>query len=102
MIDAPANWQSYFGGSEAEVARLRIYSYSERIRYYWADEAVSAALSKLVANLSEQPLPETLVSQAFMGLEFGEIAPDANTLMEDHINRCVARYFAAAGYVARP
>lgn len=99
MTEAPGNWQNYYSGSDADVARLRIYSYSDRIRYYWADAEVAAALSKLLANLSGQTLPETLVSQSFMGLEFGEIATDGGTLMEDHINRCVSRYFVAAGYL---
>lgn len=98
MTDAPENWQNYYSGSDAELARLRIYSYSDRIRYYWADEAVSAALTKLLANLSTLTLPETLVSQSFMGLEFGAMPTNANTLMEDHINKCVVRYFEAAGY----
>lgn len=98
MTDAPDNWQNYYSGTDADVARLRIYSYSDRIRYYWADDAVSAALSHLLTNLSAHALPETLVSQSFMGLEFGEIPTDANTLMQDHICRCVSRYFEAAGY----
>lgn len=99
MIDAPENWRNYYGGSDAEVARLRIYSYSDRIRYYWADKDVSKALAKLFSNLSGARLPETIVSQSFMGLEFGEIPTDANILMENHINRCVGRYFEAAGYI---
>lgn len=99
MTEVPDNWQNYYSGSDADVARLRIYSYSDRIRYYWADKEVSEALDKLLSNLSGDHLPETLVSQSFMGLEFGEIPTDATTLMEDHINRCVSRYFEAAGYV---
>lgn len=99
MKDAPGNWKDYYSGSESEIARLCIYSYSDRIRYYWADKKVSEALDKLLSNLSGQRLPETLVSQSFMGLEFGEIPTDAKTLMENHINKCVARYFEAAGYV---
>jgi D-tagatose-1,6-bisphosphate aldolase subunit GatZ/KbaZ len=99
MTEAPVNWQNYYSGSETEVSRLRIFSYSDRIRYYWADGAVSVALTKLLTNLTAQPIPETLVSQSFMGLEFGEISTNAQRLMEDHINRCVGRYFAAAGFV---
>jgi len=99
MHDAPDNWQNYYSGTDADVARLRIYSYSDRIRYYWADDAVSVALSKLLTNLDALTLPETLITQSFMGLEFGEISTDPITLMEAHIERCVSRYFEAAGYV---
>ncbi|MCL4163984.1 UNVERIFIED_CONTAM: hypothetical protein GTU68_056135 [Idotea baltica] len=98
MNDAPDNWQNYYTGSDADIARLRVYSYSDRIRYYWADNAVSDALSRLLSNLATGTLPETLVSQYFMGLEFGTIPTDPTTLMHDHINKCVSRYFEAAGY----
>ncbi|MHA6323623.1 class II D-tagatose-bisphosphate aldolase non-catalytic subunit [Roseivivax sp. CAU 1753] len=98
MRDNPAYWQDYYHGTQAEIARLRIYSYSDRIRYYWSNPQVAEALRTLMANLSETRLPETLVSQAFMGLEFGEIPTDPDRLLADHINRCVARYFRAAGF----
>lgn len=98
MDDKHGYWKDYYIGSKAEVSRLRIYSYSDRIRYYWADQEVSAALVKLLENLSKSRLPETLVSQSFMGLDFGDIPTHAPQLLEDHINRCVARYFNAAGF----
>ena len=98
MSSYPANWKDYYSGSDAEMARLRVFSYSDRIRYYWSDEVVSQALDQLLKNLQDMSLPETLVSQAFMGLEFGEIPPSANHLVQNHINRCVSRYFAASGF----
>ena len=85
-------------GSEYEVARLRTYSFSDRIRYYWADESVTRALENLLGNLSTISLPETLISQAFMGLDFGEIPARPEELMEAHINRCVGRYYQASGH----
>ena len=76
---------------------LKIYSYSDRIRYYWADEAVAEALKALVRSLKDRGLPETVTSQAFMGLEFGKVPTCPNTLIEHHVQRCVGRYFDAAG-----
>jgi D-tagatose-1,6-bisphosphate aldolase subunit GatZ/KbaZ len=98
MSEAPENWANYYSGTESETARLRIYSYSDRIRYYWADREVAAALEKLISNLSARSLPETLVSQGFTGFEFGEIPTDPRYLLEHHINKCVRRYFRAAGF----
>ncbi|MFV2051258.1 class II D-tagatose-bisphosphate aldolase non-catalytic subunit [Aliiroseovarius sp. YM-037] len=97
MTDRPEYWRDYYSGSEADISRLRVYSYSDRIRYYWADREVSTALDKLLANLSHMEIPETIVSQSFMGLEFGEITTDPAELLEGHIHKCVARYFRAAG-----
>jgi D-tagatose-1,6-bisphosphate aldolase subunit GatZ/KbaZ len=98
MLVYPTNWEEYYSGSDAEMARLRVFSYSDRIRYYWSDKVVCQALDRLLTNLKDMPLPETLVSQAFMGFEFGKIPPLANQLMQDHINLCVSRYFHACGF----
>ena len=98
MTANPGYWQDYYGGTDAQIGRLRTFSYSDRIRYYWADPQVAAASKRLLENLSAAALPETLVSQAFMGLEFGQIAADPASLIEAHVQRCVSRYFLAAGF----
>ena len=94
----PGYWTDYYHGSGEHVETLQIYSYSDRIRYYWADPEVAAALDAMFLSLSDKGLPETLISQAFMGLEFGEIRTNAPSLVEQHILRCVGRYFQAAGH----
>lgn len=98
MTANPEYWKDYYSGSEDEIRVLRTYSYSDRIRYYWTDPQVASALKTLDATLDSRQIPETLISQAFMGLEFGEIPQDHNTLIEHHIQRCVRRYFDAAGF----
>ncbi|MGJ8534470.1 MAG: class II D-tagatose-bisphosphate aldolase non-catalytic subunit [Alphaproteobacteria bacterium] len=94
----PKHWREYYSGTDEELRIQRIYSYSDRIRYYWADKHVSEALDGLVASLSANPAPETVTSQAFMGLEFGDIPNCPNALIEQHVQRCIARYFEAAGH----
>ncbi len=98
MTESPAYWQDYYSGTQMQVTQLRTFSYSDRIRYYWTDPEVAKSLEALLARLDGVVLPETLVSQAFMGLEFGTIPTDAAQLMQGHIQRCVKRYFEAAGY----
>ena len=100
MNAQPEFWRDYYSGTGQALEALKIFSYSDRIRYYWTDNTVMAALTSLLNSLEKQPLPETLVSQAFMGLEFGEMPTDPATLIERHIQRCVARYFEAAGIAA--
>ena len=101
MQTNPGYWQDYYGGTHQEIERLKIYSYSDRIRYYWANKDVSAALSRLLESLTTKDLPETMLSQSFMGLEFGAMPDDPSALIEQHIQRCVARYFEAAGFRVR-
>jgi D-tagatose-1,6-bisphosphate aldolase subunit GatZ/KbaZ len=101
MTENPEYWRDYYSGTESQIARLRNFSYSDRIRYYWTDPQVKAALRMLLDNLGESQLPETLVSQAFMGLEFGEIATAPTRLINRHVQRCISRYFSAAGFPSK-
>lgn len=99
MRDNPGYWTDYYSGSAQELRIHRTYSYSDRIRYYWTDPKVSVAMYALLDSLSGTKLPETLVSQAFMGLEFGEISADCLSLIEQHVQRCIRRYFKASGFL---
>ncbi len=94
----PDNWKNYYSGTADELETLKVYSYSDRIRYYWADPEVSAAVSTLLKSFDTRPVPETVLSQAFMGLEFGEMPDTPAALIEQHVQRCVDRYFKAAGH----
>lgn len=98
MTQEPGYWADYYSGTEEELHILRTYSYSDRIRYYWTDPEISKSLDLLIENLSNAYLPETVVSQAFTGLDFGNMPTKPTDLMALHIQRCVARYFSAAGH----
>ena len=63
MLAHPADWQKYYHGTPGEQRLLRIYSYSDRIRYYWRFPEVEAAVARLVQNLQKTCIPETLLSQ---------------------------------------
>jgi len=96
----PEYWQDYYSGTGQEVKTQKVFSYSDRIRYYWTDKKVAAALNALLQSLETQPFSETVTSQAFMGLEFGEMPSCPSSLVRQHIQRCVGRYYRAAGQVA--
>jgi len=76
----------------------RHFSYSDRIRYYWATPQVRAALNTLLANLNGLKIPETLISQYFFDREFGSLDVSAEQLASDHIALCIDRYYRACGY----
>ncbi len=98
MTANPEHWDAYYNGTEEALRTQRVYSYSDRIRYYWADEKVSQAVENLIAALTADPAPETVISQAFMGIEFGDIPTCPNALIERQVQRCIERYFVAAGH----
>ncbi len=99
MAAQPEDWQDYYTGDAASVELLKRFSYSDRIRYYWNDPQVAAALKRMLANLSAQPLPETILSQFFFGQEFGEMPTTAEALISSQIEGSVRRYFEACGFV---
>jgi len=99
MLREPANWQPYYSGSPAAQKLLRLYSYSDRIRYYWNRPAIAEAVDRLIANLSAVTIPESMCSRylpaQYLRLRRKEIAPDPVSLIVDHI-RDVLRVYAAA------
>ena len=99
MAENDGYWRDYYHGSDSETALLRIFSYSDRIRYYWTDPEIAEALDTLIANLKGADVSETIVSQYFTGLEFGDMPTDPDALISSHVQRCVQRYNQAAGLV---
>jgi len=63
MVEKPEYWIKYYRGDERMKAFKRKYSFSDRIRYYWAEPVVQQALGKLLRNLGQKPLPLTLLRQ---------------------------------------
>jgi len=74
MLGAPDNWRKYYPGSEAERAFLRHYSFSDRIRYYWPNDAARAAVGRLMRALGDREIPLPLISQFLGRLRDGVIA----------------------------
>jgi D-tagatose-1,6-bisphosphate aldolase subunit GatZ/KbaZ len=63
MLDHPGYWQPYYRGTPDEQRVLRHFSYSDRIRYYWASPGPQEAVRDLLAQLSETRIPASLISQ---------------------------------------
>jgi len=99
MLREPADWQVYYQGTLEQQRLLRIYSYSDRIRYYWHRPEISAAVDRLISNLSSVSIPESMCSRylpaQYERLRRGEIAGDAVSLIVDRV-RDVLRVYAAA------
>lgn len=56
-------WRKYYAGTEEEVAYKKIFSYSDRCRYYLPAQAVDQAIEKLLNNTRQVPVG--LISQYF-------------------------------------
>lgn len=98
MAGRPDHWRDYYRGESREVELLKLYSYSDRMRYYWAEPAVQASLARLVSNVAQGRPSETIVSRHFTGFAFGEIPTDPVAMIERHTNTSVRRYYEACGF----
>lgn len=101
MVRNTVYWQKYYGGSDMEQAYKRRYSLFDRIRYYWSDERVQASFEKLLHNMRNTGIPDTLVSQFFPSqyrkIRDGELSSDPDDLLRDRVREVIADYAYAAG-----
>ncbi|MBB5345051.1 D-tagatose-bisphosphate aldolase, class II, non-catalytic subunit [Tunturibacter empetritectus] len=101
MLREPADWQVYYQGTLEQQRLLRIYSYSDRIRYYWHRPEITAAVNLLISNLSSVSIPESMCSRylpaQYERLRRGEIAGDAVSLIVDRVRDVLRVYGAACG-----
>jgi D-tagatose-1,6-bisphosphate aldolase subunit GatZ/KbaZ len=63
MQEDTGHWEGYYPGGPRAQRLLRRYSYSDRIRYYWAYPDVEDARKRLFSNLAVRGIPQTLLSQ---------------------------------------
>lgn len=89
MRENPVHWQKYYGGDEAEQRFARRFSLSDRIRYYWPDPEVDAAVQRLLTNLEAIDIPLPLLSRflpdQFRRVRRGELAVGPRALVIDRI-----------------
>jgi len=104
MLRNPTHWRSYYHGSEDETRIARLYSYSDRCRYYWVDPAVQQELARLRENLQSGTVPATMWSQylpsQYEAIRAGRPSLSAEDAIQEHI-RTVLRIYAAACGVAK-
>jgi D-tagatose-1,6-bisphosphate aldolase subunit GatZ/KbaZ len=63
MLEHPGYWQPYYRGTPDEQRVLRHFSYSDRIRYYWAAPGPREAARGLLDHLGATSIPQPLISQ---------------------------------------
>jgi D-tagatose-1,6-bisphosphate aldolase subunit GatZ/KbaZ len=99
MLQDPRHWERHYFGDERALRLQRRYSYSDRVRYYWTAPEVKEAVEKLMRNLRQRAIPETMLS-AFMPEEYhrvraGTLQPDPHSLIIHHIRQVLKVYAGA-------
>ena len=97
MQAEPGYWQSYYTGNAVEIAYKRVYSYSDRARYYLGHPRVTAAYRRLFDNLADG-VPEALVSQ-YLPEAFEAVRSGGSNRPEDlilgRVSGVLGAYFSA-------
>lgn len=95
----PGYWEGYYDGDAHEQRLARQYSYSDRLRYYWPDPVIEAAVQKLFDNLGRTGIPGPLVSQhlpeQYARIRAGELDQNARALAVDKVRDALRPYAAA-------
>ncbi|MGQ7933458.1 D-tagatose-bisphosphate aldolase, class II, non-catalytic subunit [Paraburkholderia sp. D1E] len=99
MLAKPGNWEKYYHGDDNEKRLLRTYSYSDRVRYYWADPEVEASAQKLINNLAAISIPENLLSRylpvQYWELRRGVIDGSPMSIIQSKVREIVGTYASA-------
>lgn len=96
MLAEPEYWINYYEGDDDEQRTARRFSYSDRIRYYWPDQDIEAAVARLYENLTISGIPFTLLSQ-FLPTQYararaGQLAVTPRELTIDKIRDALRPY----------
>ena len=74
---------------------MMLYGLSDRLRYYWPEPGVQAALAGLMTALAAAKLPPGLVAQVTGGLVYADTSPD--TVIRRMVGAVIQKYRTATG-----
>ena len=101
MLHNPVHWKTYYPTQEPQAQFARQYSYSDRCRYYWPEPSVQEEIDLLLANLSTDSIPLTLLSQymprQYEAVRQGVLKNRPESLIESRIRDVLQVYSAACG-----
>jgi len=99
MLADPVHWQGYYHGSPRHQRRSRLYSLSDRIRYYWSVPSVREATTSLLRRTSLHDVPRSLLSQFLPHLLpsvlEGSVRPRGEDLARESVRLVLASYSRA-------
>jgi len=99
MQDAPSDWSNYYQGTPEAIRILQLFSYSDRIRYYWDKPTVSEAIRKLIANLTVAGLPAAIATQFGADFPIRVDSVDPRSLVTQRVTTTAERYYRACGWL---
>jgi D-tagatose-bisphosphate aldolase class II non-catalytic subunit len=96
--DDDRNWRNHVPAGEQQRA-LKLFGFSDRIRYYWLHLRIDAAVRQLCVNIDGMNLPRGLVKQ--YANELDAVPPGllfSNQLIQKKVGGVVNKYLDACGF----
>ena len=97
MNTDPKYWKKYYQGTEEEIEYKKLYSYSDRCRYYLPAASITAAIDTLLANTAH--VPQALICQYFPRqyekVLSGQLADSGEALLLDRVGNWYDVYATA-------
>ena len=94
----PENWKDYYRQSQ-DTQIMKLFSFSDRIRYYWDDPQAQQSLKLLMDNLNSKDIPLSLISQylprQYDHIRAGLLNNNPVALVLDHISSTLDDYMFA-------
>ncbi len=92
-------WKKYYSGTPEEIAYKKLFSYSDRCRYYLPAEAVEKAIARLLENTKDVPvgLISQFFPQQYPQVMDGKLASDGLSLVLSRTGVWCDVYAAACG-----
>ena len=96
MLADPKNWIKHYHGTEDEIRIKRMFSFSDRCRYYLTNPDVVRAQNKLLDNMSRVEIPMGMLHQ-YMPLQYykvrdGKLKLDPKELVKDFVGTFIDDY----------
>lgn len=92
-------WKNYYFGTPGEIAYKKLFSYSDRCRYYLPAAPVGRAAERLLANTKRVPvgLVSQFFPQQYPKVVEGALPSDGLSLVLDRVGGWCGAYAAACG-----
>jgi D-tagatose-1,6-bisphosphate aldolase subunit GatZ/KbaZ len=99
MLADPTHWEHHYNSNEPQSSFQRKFSFLDRSRYYWNYPLVKTAVEQLIRNLTDQTIPNTLISQflpdLYARIREGSIKKTAGELIKLRISDVLNDYVYA-------
>jgi D-tagatose-bisphosphate aldolase class II non-catalytic subunit len=99
MDDNPIHWRNYVAKNENERL-IKLFGLSDRVRYYWPDPRVDAAVKTLTRNIDAASVPPGLTSQFVGDMLLDGNGPLSRRIVQSKVGAVVAKYRRASGAIA--